>query len=106
MNSLFWNIAGISIFDLVAVYFAKFYSINKNPWFLILTCGFFTIAALFFVRSLQYEGLAIVNILWTSISVILVTISGYFIFKEHITPLQFLGIALTIIGLVLIEIKK
>lgn len=106
MTPFFWNIVGISFFDLISVYFAKFYSINKNPWFLAVACGFFAIAALFFARSLQYEGLAIVNVLWTSISVILVTVSGYFIFKEHIAPLQLLGIALTIIGLILIEMKK
>ncbi|HBW74240.1 MAG TPA: hypothetical protein DEF59_03185 [Candidatus Magasanikbacteria bacterium] len=59
MNSFFWNIVGISVFDLIAVYLSKFYSINKNPWFLIMACGFFAIAALFFARSLQFEGLAI-----------------------------------------------
>ncbi len=105
MNPLFWNILGISFFDLLAVLSAKYYSLNKNVWLLIASSMLFAITALFFARSLQYENLAIVNVFWTSISVVLITIFGVFLFKEHITILQFVGIVFTVLGLILIEIK-
>ena len=54
--------------------------------------------------SLKYEGMAIANILWISLSVILATILGYFVFKEDISLLQLAGIGIITVGLIMITI--
>ncbi len=105
MSKFYLLIAAMNIFDLIAVMCAKLWNTNKNPIFLALTALFFCGAGLFFALSLKYEGVAITNILWISISVILITLVGYFFFKENITTLQFIGIALITTGLVLVNLK-
>ncbi|MDP2643100.1 MAG: SMR family transporter [Candidatus Peregrinibacteria bacterium] len=105
MTKFYLLIAAINTLDLVAIIFAKLWNIHKNPIFLALTILGFGGAGFFFALSLKYEGVAITNILWIAISVILVTIVGYFFFKETISVLQFIGIALIMIGLVLINLK-
>ncbi len=99
-------IALINTLDLTGILAAKFFSFNKNPLLLALTVACFGGAGYFFAKSLQYQGAAITNILWIAISVILVTILGYFLFKEKITTIQFVGIAFILVGLILVNINQ
>jgi len=105
MSNFYLLIATINILDLIGVISAKFWNMNKNPIFLALTILCFGGAGLFFAFSLKYEGAAIANILWIALSIILVTIVGYFFFKEAITTIQFIGIALITLGLILVNLK-
>ncbi|MDX9893016.1 MAG: SMR family transporter [Patescibacteria group bacterium] len=105
LNPFIWHILIINFFDLVGILFAKYYNLTKNNWLLASTVICFGLAGFFFARSLRYEGVAITNVLWIAISVILVTIVGYFFFKEHISPIQIFGIFVIIGGLVLINLK-
>jgi len=105
MNPFIIHIVIINLLDLAGVLTAKFYSLNKNPGLLLLTALFFGGAGFFFARSLRYEGMAITNVLWIAISIILVTIFGYFIFKENIAPIQIIGIIVITIGLILVNLK-
>jgi len=105
MNSFLVHIIIINALDLVGVLVAKYYSINRNPWLLFLTAALFAGAGFFFARSLRFEGMAIANILWITISIILVTIMGHFLFKEQISSFQIFGIGLILLGLVFINWK-
>jgi len=95
----------ITALDIVGIICAKFYSINKNNWLLFATVIFFGAAGYTFAKSLKYEGAAITNILWIGLSTVLVGILGYFIFKEEISSIQLIGMAVIVIGLVLINLK-
>jgi len=105
MNQFIFLIAIITLLDLAGVLSAKFWSINKNPLLLLTTFLFFGAAGLVFARSLRYEGMAITNVLWIALSVIIVTIIGYFAFKEDIALIQIAGIIVIMIGLILINLK-
>lgn len=91
--------------DAGAAMLAKLWSIHKNPLFLLGTCLAFGTAGYFFARSLQYEGVAITNIIWIALSAIIVALMGYFGFKEPLSSIQVSGILVVIIGLVLINLK-
>lgn len=95
----------IIILDAGASILAKLWSIHKHPLLLLGTFLTFGIAGYFFARSLQYEGVAVTNIIWIALSIIMVTLIGYFGFKEPISLLQVVGIITIIIGLVLINLK-
>jgi len=105
MTPFLAHIAIITLLDITGVICAKFYSINKFPLLLISTVLLFGGAGYVFTRSLQYEGMAIVNILWVALSVIITTIIGYFIFQEEITNTQLIGIGIITIGLILVTLK-
>ena len=105
MSPFFFHVAIISLLDLAGTLCAKFWSIHKTPWLLAATFILFGSAGFVFARSLRYEGMAITNVLWIAISVILVAILGYFTFKESIAPIQMVGIVVIAIGLILINLK-
>lgn len=105
MNPFIIHIAIITLLDITGIVCAKFYSINKSPLLILATVLLFGSAGYVFARSLKYEGVAITNVLWIALSVIITTIIGYFFFKEQITFIQFIGIGVITIGLILINIK-
>ena len=105
MNSFAVYIAIIPLLDIAGVTCAKFYSLHKNPLYLAATVALFGAAGFFFAKSLKYEGMAITNVLWISLSIIIATIIGYFAFKENIAPIQLAGIGVIVIGLILINSK-
>lgn len=98
-------IAAIVVFDLLAVLAGKMWIITGKPFYIGLTSLGFAIAGFFFALSLKYEDVAIVNIIWIALSIILVAMMGYFIFKEHLSSIDIFGIVLVMAGVVLLNIK-
>jgi multidrug transporter EmrE-like cation transporter len=105
MTKFYLYIAIINLLDLLAIIAGKMWYLTGRPVYLILCSLGFALAGIFFALSLKFEGAAITNILWISISVILVAIVGYFVFKENINLIQFFGIIAVLIGVVLLNIR-
>ena len=105
MSPFVYHIAIITLLDIAGTISAKLWSIHKNPLLILGTFLLFGAAGYVFARSLQYEGMAITNVLWISLSIIAVTLIGYFTFNEDIAPIQLIGIGVIIIGLILINLK-
>ena len=95
----------IGVFDLVGTVSAKFWSENKNMWFLILTAFCFAVAGVIFAYTMKLNSMAIVNISWDVISVLLVTLFGYFYFKENLSLLQLFGFFTVLGGFIMINIQ-
>ncbi len=105
MTKFYIYIALINTLDLFAILAGKMWSLTHKPIYIVACSLGFAAAGFFFALSLKYEGSAITNVIWIGISVILVTAMGYFLFKEHISGWQFLGIASILLGLVLVNIR-
>lgn len=105
MGKFYIYIAIINVLDLLAVTSGKMWNITKNPFYLAGTILGFGLAGLFFALSLKYEGMAVTNVLWIAISVILVAIVGHYAFKEFITGWQFAGIGFVLLGIVFLNIR-
>ncbi len=105
MGRFYLYIAAINTLDLLAILSAKMWHITGKPYYLVGTALGFAMAGIFFALSLKYEGMAVTNVLWIAISVILVAAMGYFVFKEHITSLQLVGMGCVILGIVFLNIR-
>ena len=99
-------ITAIVILDLTAITLIKFWHLKHHAVLLILGMLSLGLTGLFMGLSLKYEGVAIVNIIWVVLSVIATTAMGYLYFKEPISVVQFVGIAIIIIGLIIVESGK
>ncbi|MDF1498185.1 MAG: EamA family transporter [Patescibacteria group bacterium] len=91
----------ITTAEIVGIVVAKKWNLNDNPAYLLAVISLFGLVGLLFANSLKYEGMAIMNILWISFSIIIITFVGYFIFKENISLVQLAGIGIIVIGLFL-----
>lgn len=105
MTKFYIYIALINLLDLLAITSGKMWNITKNPLYLVGTILGFALAGFFFALSLQYEGMAITNVIWVALSVLLVTIAGHFMFKEIINSYQLGGMALVLLGVVFLNIR-
>ena len=74
-----------------------------SPKFFILPVLFYLMQPFLFLRSLNYEGIAIMNIIWNLLSTVFVTIEGEILFKEVITNRKMAGILLSIVSIYLIS---
>jgi len=54
----------------------------------------------------QYEGIGVVNFLWNIQSTILMFVIGIFMFKEKVSPLQGMGVILSLLGMSLVVMSK
>lgn len=106
MTPYFFHIIALNILDLTGGICGKLWVIYKNPIFIILAVLLFGTAGFVFSLSLRYEGIGMTNILWVASSSVFAVIIGYFFFQENLTPIQFGGIAIVIIGLTLLNWKS
>jgi len=101
---MFWlYFSLVCLFDVLGIGLGKYYSLTQNNWYLVGAAMSFTLVGLFFALSLNYKGIALANIIWSGFATILITTTGYFIFKETITPLQMSGITMIVLELVLVN---
>ena len=91
--------------DVIIMTLLKLKSISAltSPFILPLTMAIYSLEPLLFYKALSVKGMAILNILWDTISTVLVTIVGAFIFGEKISLMNWLGIFLCIVGIILVE---
>lgn len=74
-------------------------------WVFLGSFLYILVAILFYV-ALRIQGdLTVLNTVWQGANIIIISIFGYFFFKEKLSKLQMFGIILTIIGIVLVDIK-
>lgn len=66
------------------------------PVFASIPILIYAIQPLIFLQSLNYEGIAIMNIIWNVLSSVFVTLEGIYIFNEKITNTKMLGIILSL----------
>ncbi len=105
MAKFYLLIVTIALLDVFAEYTGKLWILRSKPIYLALTVLGFGAAGYFFALSLRYEGVAIANILWIALTIILVTLMGHFVFKEHLSAINIVGMAVIVFGIILVNIR-
>lgn len=105
MAKFYLLISTIAFFDLLAIWAGKMALVSGKSYYVALCSLGFAIAGYFFAISLHYEDVAIVNVLWIALSIILVAIMGHYTFGEHLTRLDILGMVIVMAGIVLLNLR-
>jgi drug/metabolite transporter (DMT)-like permease len=93
---------GMASIDVISLGLMKDYTLGKlSPKYIILGIVLYALQPLFFLKSLEYETMTVMNILWDLISDILVTASGLLYFKEKLSPIKQLALVFAFISIVL-----
>ncbi|MFA6548288.1 MAG: SMR family transporter [Candidatus Magasanikbacteria bacterium] len=103
--TFFWYIVVLSVIDVAAITLAKQWQVSNQWYWLVASMFLFCLMPIVFARSTTFAPSSIVNAVWVATSSILITITGYLIFKEHLNTNQMTGLLVVIIGLIIIEIK-
>ena len=92
--------AGIDVFSLGLL---KAIHLNWiSPYFFAIPVVIYALQPVLFLKSLDYEGLSVMNMIWDVLSGIFVTILGIYYFQEKITTKKFVGILLSILSIYLL----
>lgn len=95
----------MAIFDTLGLSILKMINIGELTnyvWF-IIPVVIYALQPLLFFKSLQYESLTVMNILFDLISVVLISIVGSFVFAEELSNYKILGIFTSIISVYLLS---
>lgn len=97
-------VIGILLTETVALSFLREYSLTANLVFYFLGVLFYVFVTMLLVKSFRYEGMGVVNVLWSAFSIMFVVAAGILFFKEKVHLLELLGVFLVLCGVSLIRI--
>ena len=94
----------MSIIDLCVMGLLKsnILGLVQGAWVIPLAMALYSLQPIIFYFGLTLKSMGVFNILWNSISSILVVLSGVYFFNEKITRLNLLGIALCVSGIAIL----
>jgi multidrug transporter EmrE-like cation transporter len=96
-------ILAIVIIECAAQYCLKRYAKCEGYQWFILGIITYSVVAFLLVLSFDYEKMAIVNIMWGSLSALILTLVAYYFYDEKLSWKQILGIIVILIGTWLIH---
>jgi drug/metabolite transporter (DMT)-like permease len=92
--------AGIDVFSLGLLKAIHLQWIS--PYFFAIPVVIYALQPVLFLKSLDYEGMSVMNMIWDLLSGVFVTILGLYYFKEKITTKKFAGILLSFFSIYLL----
>ena len=98
----------MALLDVFMMSIIKSYSIgslNSVKWMIIPTLAY-ALQPWIFLSSLSFSSMIAMNLLWDLISDVLVTANGYFIYKEKLSTMKMIGVALSIVSMYLLSCKE
>ena len=94
----------MAFIDVISLGAIKHYTLGVTHWAMIpVAMILYGLQPLVFLKSLQYETMTVMNIMWDIISDILVTATGLLYFKEKLTTMKQVGISFAFIAIVLLS---
>lgn len=97
----------MAIFDVMMLSSVKMISLHQAQllkWMIVPTL-IYAVQPWIFLKSLQFETLIVMNLLWDLMSNILVTIVGFLYFKERLGPYKTIGVILSFISVIFLSIE-
>jgi len=73
-------------------------------WILPLAMALYSLQPVFFRYKLEYEGVGVLNVVWNTLSSILIALMGVYVFNEKISTTNAMGMILSIIGVILLKV--
>ncbi len=81
---------------------AKYWSLHQRPVFLFLALlGYFG-SGFFYIPTLLRSGLVLTSVIWSVLSILGFLVVGLIIFHEVLTPLQLVGVAFGVLGILIL----
>lgn len=79
----------------------------KNIWSPFVAAPIYAFAVVpLLVKSLEYDGIGMVNFVWNVFSTVAMFLVGIYYFKEKINNLQQIGVIISLLGLFLVSIDS
>lgn len=105
MNVVLILLTLITLIEQTSLYLFKKYELTgKTVYYIIGVIGYVIITALL-VKSFEYAKIGIVNHSWNVASSICGFLIGYWFFSEKLTPMEIVGVFISVIGIIIMNYK-
>jgi len=74
----------------------------SSSWGVPFAVGIYALEPLLFLKAMNFEGMAVTNLIWNLMSNIVVTAQGIFIFGESVRGVRWVGIGMSLVALALL----
>ncbi|NBR60517.1 hypothetical protein EB118_09735 [bacterium] len=93
----------LSIIDIAMMGLAKMVKIGSLSWNvgIPVAIAIYALEPIVFLKALDYEGIAVTNLIWNLISNIVVTVQGVIIFGEKIRNIRWVATGMSLVALAL-----
>ena len=100
-----WLLLSVSALGIITGdYFAKFWSINQRTIFVVLAICGYAVSSFFYIPTLLKQGLVITSLIWSLLAIIGFMFVGLYLFHETLTPMQWVGVGVGIISLIILSV--
>ena len=91
----------MALVDAVMMFTSKFVHLGAIPYNVGLPVAMVAYSAqpYLFMKGMNYEGMATMNLIWNLSSNVIITLAGVFLFKESIRGLRWLAILMSVFSL-------
>jgi len=86
--------------------FAKSWSLNRRPAFLMAALVGYLVGSFFYIPSLLHEGLVVTSVIWTLVATLGFILVGLLFFHEHLTFWQTIGVILGALALIVFAVAE
>lgn len=95
----------MAIVDAIILSGIKEYSTGQLVWrsFMPLAMVVYSLQPVIFLKSMQYETMTVMNLLWDVLSDLFVTALGLFYFKEKLSIIKQIGLCFAFVAIVLLS---
>lgn len=103
-GKLILNVLAISAFEIAGQMFIKnYYEQDDRKLYLFLLGWLMYLGVIYFLFRIYFlSNFALANVIWNSITTILITIIGLVYYKEKLTKYEMVGIGVIVIGFLII----
>ncbi len=81
----------------------KYWTLTSKPVLYVLGIPIYLVALLFLAESYKYQHMAGASLVLTTLNTLLLVVVSSLLFREHLSPVQWVGIALGIAAVVCIQ---
>lgn len=92
----------ITIIEMLGLWNLKKYSLTDNIIFYLFAIITFSVFAYMLSKLMKIERIGIINHVWNIMSSIMAFLIGYVFYKEKLNYYEFLGVVLSLFGMLLI----
>ena len=93
----------MAMVDVVMMFTSKLVHLGAVPYGagLAVATAAYAMQPYLFIKGMNYEGMAVMNLVWNLSSNVIITLAGVFLFKESILGLRWVAILMSVFSLIL-----
>lgn len=100
---LYFYVLCILLSETAALSCLKKFALSNQYTYLSLGLLFYALVSFFLIKSFKFEGMGMVNVLWSAFSVILVVSAGVLFFKESVSFVEMGAMGMILIGVMILR---